>query len=139
MSDTKTVTRATVISEVGSPDVLIVEPNCAVADVIRFKGYTLDNFGWYSLEMLDGWGETIEIHAAEEGDDGYLRVYPEIDDDQADLALIRYGDHDWTVEFDRHGDGRLTVDELFKLGNDIHHVVWMANQLNTLKTKSVKS
>jgi hypothetical protein len=115
---------------VAEPEVLVVAANTPVADVARFTGFKLDSRGWSELAQIIEWEMSVELHGDEAPGDGYRRINLHTDDQIADLALIRYGNADWTIEFDRRGDSRLPIDLVSKLGDDLHHAVWLVKQLN---------
>jgi hypothetical protein len=112
------------------PEVLVVGVDTLVADLARFTGFKLDSRGWSELAQIIEWEMSVELHGDEAPGDGYRRINLHTDDQIADLALIRYGNAEWTIEFDRRGDSRLPIDLVSKLGDDLHHAVWLVKQLN---------
>jgi hypothetical protein len=115
---------------VAEPEVLVVGANTPVADVARFTGFKLDSRAWRELSQVVDWELSIELHGDEAPGDGYRRINLVLTDHISDLALIRYANADWTVEYDRRGDGRLSLASVTEIASALNHAVFLANALN---------
>jgi hypothetical protein len=127
-------TMPTLTNDLENAEVLIVDDNTTISDLmvfaLHYKKMDLYSGAWDALAKANRLGLAVELHADEAPGDGYLRINLPTTDPCADLGLIRYADMSWTIEFDRRGDSRLPIDHVSKLGDDLHHAVWLANQLN---------
>jgi hypothetical protein len=115
------------------PEVLILTPETPLADVMRFQQVALDGRSWHQLVKLLDMGMPVELHAAEDPtDEGWLRAEVLTEDPLSALHVIRYGKDDWTVEYDRAGDARLSLDAVSRIALDLNHAVFLANELNAV-------